>query len=114
MDKKQVVTPSNEECEPVHKHPPANRLGSVHVTDGCETGRVMNLDDCKDKGDDLGEERNPLAHWRGRTVAPSERRWLFRTRRHTIAELDDHLLADIGLTRADANGIALQFGSRRN
>ena len=45
----------------------------------------------------------PAAEPPGTGIVALVRQWLYRNRmRHEIAELDEHLLRDIGLTRFDA------------
>ena len=92
--------------------PPAGVLTSIDTTDGDEEERAMYHDQRMDQVGHPGGAQEPTPPTRSRTVTTITRRSRFRAPRHSIAELDDHLLADIGLTRDDANAIALLFGNR--
>lgn len=72
----------------------------------------MNRNERMEKTGGPGSVQELPSRERNLTASTGKRRRRFWAPRHSIAEFDDHLLADIGLTRADANGIDLQFGKR--
>jgi Domain of unknown function (DUF1127) len=59
-----------------------------------------------------GTAQAPTTPASSQSATTIARRLRFLARPPCIAELDNRLLADIGLTRDDAIGIALRFGKR--